>query len=122
MQCFLLRDELRKASVFSESNTIKPKAMADPVTDQPSTTPKEEATATPTEGGEDGVAAPAVSSWWGVTSLSSVSSYLASPHLLEQGINNVASSMAQVTSMHRVSQFVDKSLYPRVLISLLSNH
>ena len=99
MQCFLLRDELRKASVFSESNTIKPKAMADPVTDQPSTTPKEEA-----EGGEDGVggvvAAPAVSSWWGVTSLSSVSSYLASPHLLEQGINNVASSMAQVTSMH----------------------
>ena len=74
--------------------------MADPVTDQPSTTPKEEA-----EGGEDGVggvvAAPAVSSWWGVTSLSSVSSYLASPHLLEQGINNVASSMAQVTSMHR---------------------
>ena len=78
--------------------------MADPVTDQPSTTPKEEATATPTEvpgvvGGV--VAAPAVSSWWGVTSLSSVSSYLASPHLLEQGINNVASSMAQVTSMHR---------------------
>ena len=101
--------------------------MADPVTDQPSTTPKEEATATPTEGGEDGeggvVAAPAVSSWWGVTSLSSVSSYLASPHLLEQGINNVASSMAQVTSTHRrVSQFVNKSLYPRVLISLLSNH
>ena len=93
--------------------------MADPVTDQPSTTPKEEATATPTEGV---VAAPAVSSWWGVTSLSSVSSYLASPHLLEQGINNVASSMAQVTSMHRVSQFVNKSLYPRVLISLLSNH
>ena len=95
--------------------------MADPVTDQPSTTPKEEATAT----GEDGVggvvAAPA-SSWWGVTSLSSVSSYLASPHLLEQGINNVASSMAQVTSMHMVSQFVNKSLYPRVLISLLSNH
>ena len=76
------------------------------MTDQPSTTPKEDATATPTEGGEDGVpgvgvvAAPAVSSWWGVTSLSSVSSYLASPHLLEQGINNVASSMAQVTSMH----------------------
>ena len=105
MQCFLLRDELQKASVFSESNTLKPKAMADPVTDQPSTTPKEDATATPTEGGEDGVggvvAAPAVSSWWGVTSLSSVSSYLASPHLLEQGINNVASSMAQVTSMHR---------------------
>jgi len=71
------------------------------VTDQPSTTPKEETTATPTEGGEDGapgvVAAPA-SSWWGVTSLSSVSSYLASPHLLEQGINNVASSMAQATT------------------------
>ena len=86
--------------MFSESNTIKPKAMADPVTDQPSTTPKEEATATPTEG-PGVVAAPAVSSWWGVTSLSSVSSYLASPHLLEQGINNVASSMAQVTSMHR---------------------
>ena len=74
--------------------------MADPVTDQPSTTPKEEATATPTEV-PGVVAAPAVSSWWGVTSLSSVSSYLASPHLLEQGINNVASSMAQVTSMHR---------------------
>ena len=74
--------------------------MADPVTGQPSTTPKEEATATPTEV-PGVVAAPAVSSWWGVTSLSSVSSYLASPHLLEQGINNVASSMAQVTSMHR---------------------
>ena len=79
--------------------------MADPVTDQPSTTPKVEATATPTEG-LGVVAAPAVSSWWGVTSLSSVSSYLASPHLLEQGINNVASSMAQVTSMHSIGYHI----------------
>ena len=90
--------------------------MADPVTDQPSTTPKEETTATPTEGGEDGaagvVAAPA-SSWWGVTSLSSVSSYLASPHLLEQGINNVASSMAQVTSRRYYS---DSAVYLQVTL------
>merc|ERR1719336_1523320 len=34
-------------------------------------------------------------SWWGVSSLTS---YLASPHLLEQGSNNVASSVAQATT------------------------
>jgi len=35
------------------------------------------------------------SSWWGMSSLTS---YINTPHLLEQGINNVASNMAQITT------------------------
>ena len=71
--------------------------MADPVTDQPTVDPKIEGSpseATRAEG--DGAASGGVvksTSWWGVSSLTS---YLASPHLLEQGINNVANSVAQV--------------------------
>ena len=68
--------------------------MADPVTDQPTTEPKEEnppSEESPTEASSGGVVKS--TSWWGVSSLTS---YLASPHLLEQGINNVASSVAQV--------------------------
>ena len=72
--------------------------MADPVTDQPTTEPKEEsspAEETPSDGdaAASGGGVVKSTSWWGVSSLSS---YLASPHLLEQGINNVASSVAQV--------------------------
>ena len=68
--------------------------MADPVTDQPTTEPKEESSPSeesPAEASSGGVVKS--TSWWGVSSLTS---YLASPHLLEQGINNVASSVAQV--------------------------
>ena len=69
--------------------------MADPVTDQPSVD-KEEPQRPETEGGEEGGGNVVQStSWWGVSSLSS---YLARPHLLEQGINNMASSVAQVCS------------------------
>ena len=74
--------------------------MADPVTDQPTTEPKEESSPSeesPSEAGGNGAASSGgvvkSTSWWGVSSLTS---YLASPHLLEQGINNVASSVAQV--------------------------
>jgi len=74
--------------------------MADPVTDQPTTETKEESSPSeenPAQG--DGAASSGgvvkSTSWWGVSSLTS---YLASPHLLEQGINNVASSMAQATT------------------------
>ena len=88
-----------KESVFSDQVYIAhSKVMADPVTDQPKTEPKEESSPseeTPAQG--DGAASSGgvvkSTSWWGVSSLTS---YLASPHLLEQGINNVASSMAQV--------------------------
>ena len=72
--------------------------MADPVTDQPTVDPKNEGSpseATPVEG-EGAASSGGVvksTSWWGVSSLTS---YLASPHLLEQGINNVANSVAQV--------------------------
>ena len=67
--------------------------MADPVTDQPSKQePDQEEEGVDQEAGGDVVKS---SSWWGVSSLSS---YLTSPHLLESGINNVASSVAQVES------------------------
>ena len=67
--------------------------MADPVTDQPSKQePDQEEEVVEQEAGGDVVKS---SSWWGVSSLSS---YLTSPHLLESGINNVASSVAQVES------------------------
>ena len=68
--------------------------MADPVTDQPQPTASQE-TAEVSEAEAVGAEAGVVksTSWWGVSSLTS---YLASPHLLEQGINNVASSVAQV--------------------------
>ena len=68
--------------------------MADPVTDQPQPSLSQETAEVGEEeaaGAEAGVVKS--SSWWGVSSLTS---YLASPHLLEQGINNVASSVAQV--------------------------
>ena len=67
--------------------------MADPVTDQPSKQePDQEEEVVDQEAGGDVVKS---TSWWGVSSLSS---YLTSPHLLESGINNVASSVAQVES------------------------
>ena len=67
--------------------------MADPVTDQPSKQePDQEEEVVEQEAGGDVVKS---TSWWGVSSLSS---YLTSPHLLESGINNVASSVAQVES------------------------
>lgn len=64
--------------------------MADPVTDQPTAGQEK-----PEESPEDGAGSGMVksTSWWGVSGLSS---YLTSPHLLEQGINNMASSVAQV--------------------------
>jgi len=68
--------------------------MADPVTDQPTASPERpEDGPGEAAGTEAGVVKS--TSWWGVSSLSS---YLASPHLLEQGINNMASSVAQATS------------------------
>jgi len=71
---------------------------AQPVLDQPSAAPSAE-----TEQAQDGQAEPSPgesgvvksSSWWGVSNLTS---YLADPHLLEQSINNMASSVAQATS------------------------
>jgi len=67
--------------------------MADPVTDQPSKQePDQEEEVVEQEAGGDVVKS---TSWWGVSSLSS---YLTSPHLLESGINNVASSVAQATT------------------------
>ena len=67
--------------------------MADPVTDQPSKQElDQEEVVVEQEAGGDVVKS---TSWWGVSSLSS---YLTSPHLLESGINNVASSVAQVES------------------------
>lgn len=68
--------------------------MADPVTDQPTASqekPAEEAEET--AGAGQGLVQS--TSWWGVSSLSS---YLTSPHLLEQGINSMASSVAQATT------------------------
>ena len=68
--------------------------MSDPVTDQPQPSASQETAEVSEEeavGAEAGVVKS--TSWWGVSSLTS---YLASPHLLEQGINNVASSVAQV--------------------------
>ena len=65
--------------------------MADPVTDQPQPGASQEPAGEEVVGAETGVVKS--TSWWGVSSLTS---YLASPHLLEQGINNVASSVAQV--------------------------
>ena len=49
------------------------------------------------EGGGSGVVKS--SSWWGMSSLTS---YLADPHLLEQSINSMASNVAQV---YRVQQY-----------------
>merc|ERR1719278_1832730 len=74
--------------------------MADPVTDQPTVDPKNEgspseATQVEGEGAASSGGVVKSTSWWGVSSLTS---YLASPHLLEQGINNVASSVAQATT------------------------
>jgi len=77
--------------------------MADPVTDQPSSNQEEsvdvgQAAVNKEAEGGDGEAGGNVvksTSWWGVFSLSS---YLTSPHLLEQGINNMASSMAQASA------------------------
>ena len=67
--------------------------MADPVTDQPSKQElDQEEVVVEQEAGGDVIKS---TSWWGVSSLSS---YLTSPHLLESGINNVASSVAQVES------------------------
>ena len=74
--------------------------MADPVTDQPQPSLSQETAEVGEEeaaGAEAGVVKS--SSWWGVSSLTS---YLASPHLLEQGINNVASSVAQVRPRARL--------------------
>ena len=65
--------------------------MADPVTDQPQPGASQEPAKEEVVGAEAGVVKS--TSWWGVSSLTS---YLASPHLLEEGINNVASSVAQV--------------------------
>lgn len=74
--------------------------MADPVTDQPQPAASQEVGEV---GEEETVGAEAgmvkSTSWWGVSSLTS---YLASPHLLEQGINNVASSVAQVRRRSRL--------------------
>ena len=70
--------------------------MADPVTDQPTVAKEEqEQESKETEEGaeEQGGNVVKSTSWWGVSSLSS---YLTSTHLMEQGINNVASSVAQV--------------------------
>ena len=71
--------------------------MADPVTDQPSKQEpdQEEVVVDQVVEQEAGGDVVKSSSWWGVSSLSS---YLTSPHLLESGINNVASSVAQVES------------------------
>ena len=74
--------------------------MADPVTDQPQPTANQEVG----EVGEEEVAGAEAgmvksTSWWGVSSLTS---YLASPHLLEQGINTMASSVAQVRLRSRL--------------------
>jgi len=71
---------------------------AQPVLDQPSAAP---VAAEPDQLPGDHVEAPAEggvaksSSWWGVSNLTS---YLADPHLLEQSINNMASTVAQATS------------------------
>ena len=74
--------------------------MADPVTDQPNSKDVSEEVKEASQEGNDAVDATTEggnvvksTSWWGVSSLSS---YLTSPHLLEQGINNVASSLSQV--------------------------
>ena len=68
------------------------------MTDQPTNVQEKEKEETQEEGGQETAGAEQgvvkSTSWWGVSSLSS---YLTSPHLLEQGINNVASSVAQVT-------------------------
>lgn len=74
--------------------------MSDPVTDQPQPSASQETAEVSEEeavGAEAGVVKS--TSWWGVSSLTS---YLASPHLLEQGINNVASSVAQVRPRARL--------------------
>ena len=80
--------------------------MADPVTDQPTVAKEEkevEFSKETEEGAEQGGNVVKSTSWWGVSSLSS---YLTSPHLLEQGINNVASSVAQVDIEITLQQFI----------------
>jgi|ERR1712013_359 len=75
--------------------------MADPVPvlDQPAPVPAEPdqepvvQDESKAEGGGSGVVKS--SSWWGMSSLTS---YLADPHLLEQSINSMASNVAQATS------------------------
>jgi len=70
--------------------------MADPVTDQP--TGQDDVVPTPTEGGEvaaEGGGVVKSNSWWGVSNLSNL---LTSPHLLEEGLNSVASQVAQATT------------------------
>jgi len=68
----------------------------DPVTDQP---PAKENTPPNPEEGEGGVSGGGgvvkSNSWWGV---SSISSLLTSPHILEDSFNSVASQVAQATS------------------------
>ena len=79
--------------------------MADPVTDQPTVSqerPEETSEEAEGAGGESGLVQS--TSWWGVSSLSS---YLTSPHLLEQGINNMASTVAQVRISHCESQIIN---------------
>lgn len=60
----------------------------DPVVAQPTTTPVQEKVV-------EGVVQESTNSWWGVTSFTSL---LAQPHLLEQGMANVANQVAQATS------------------------
>ena len=99
--------------------------MADPVTDQPSAKQEESADAEPVvskeaEAGDDEAGGNIVksTSWWGVSSLSS---YLTSPHLLEQGINNMASSMAQVKHLSSPVSLKDQFLI-RGPITLHNSH
>ena len=79
----------------------------DPVTDQPAANTKEDVTEKETEEvleqQESGGNVVKSTSWWGVSSLTS---YLTSPHLLESGINNVASSVAQVGFLYSFSNFI----------------
>jgi len=70
----------------------------DPVTDQPAAASTKDVTEKETEEvpeQESGGNVVKSTSWWGVSSLTS---YLTSPHLLESGINNVANSVAQATT------------------------
>ena len=92
----------------------------DPVTDQPAANTKDDVTEKETEEvleQESGGNVVKSTSWWGVSSLTS---YLTSPHLLESGINNVASSVAQVLFLYLLDFIYIKHI--RGQIMLLSNH
>jgi len=72
--------------------------MADPVLDQPAPAPgpaEPEQESGPQNEVNEGGGLVQSSSWWGMSSLTS---YLADPHLLEQSINSMASNVAQATS------------------------